>query len=77
MAVIIPAGWRVTNAAVFPAPSAVFFAALRTFSAAPRMPFAPPSLAAFAYCRLICCFCHRRETGLLASCGLAASALWY
>ena len=55
--------------------SAVFFAALRVFSAAFLADFAPPVRTAFAYCRLICCFCQNRETGLdAASCGLSCSA---
>lgn len=66
-----------TNAAAFFVSSAVFFAALRVFSAAFCAVFAPFFLAAFAYCRLICCFCMKRERGLPAICGLSCKALWY
>ena len=36
---------------------------------------APPFLAAFAYSRLIFCFCMKRERGLLRSCGFSYRAL--
>ena len=76
-AIHTPAGCRPTKAIAFFVSSAVFFAALRVFSAAFCAVFAPPFLAAFAYCRLICCFCMKRERGLLAICGLSCKALWY
>ena len=62
-AIHTPAGCRPTKAIAFFVSSAVFFAALRVFSAAFCAVFAPPFLADFAYCRLICCFCMKRERG--------------
>ena len=76
-AIQTPAGCLATNAAAFFVSSAVFFAALRVFSAAFCAVFAPFFLAAFAYCRLICCFCMKRERGLPPICGLSCRALWY
>ena len=77
MAIHTPAGCLATKAAACFVFSAALAAALRVFCTAPLIPFAPPFLAAFAYCRFICCFCQKRETGLLVSCGLSCSALWY
>ena len=76
-AIHTPAGCRPTKAIAFFVSSAVFFAALRVFSAAFCAVFAPPFLADFAYCRLICCFCMKRERGLPAICGLSCRDLWY
>ena len=77
MAIQTPAGCLATNAMVCLVFSAALAAAFRVFSAAALIPFALPALAAFAYCFFICCFCQKRERGLLVSCGLSCSVLWY
>ena len=77
MAIQTPAGCLATNATVCLVFSAALAAAFRVFSAAALIPFALPALAAFAYCFLICRFCQKRERGLLVSCGLSWSVLWY
>ena len=77
MAIHTPAGCRPIKAMVFFVPSAVFFAALRVFSAAFFTVFAPCALTVFAYCFLIRRFCIYRENGLEAAiCGLSWSAFW-
>ena len=76
-AIPTPAGCLATNAAAFLVSSAVFFDAFRVFSAAFFAVAAPPVFAAFAYWRFICCFCMKRDRGLLVSCGLSCNALWY
>ena len=76
-AIHTPAGCRPTKAIARLVSSAVFFAAFLVFSAAFFAVAAPPFFAAFAYCRLICCFCMKRERGLPAICGLSCRDLWY
>ena len=74
-AIITPTGCRATKETVFFVSSAVFFAALRVFSAAFAAAAAPPFFMAFAYCRLIRCFCMKREAGFDAViCGLSCNA---